>query len=73
MLDASDSIRGEALPHQQSIELIDVLGAVRHDTTGPRLGRIRDVGPAVAAALEAEKALTEKLKGRSISALVDQK
>ncbi|HEX7113595.1 MAG TPA: YihY/virulence factor BrkB family protein [Steroidobacter sp.] len=57
----------------QSIELIDVLGAVRHDTTGPRLGRIRDVGPAVAAALEAEKALTEKLKGRSISALVDQK
>ena len=36
------------------IELADVLDAVRHDTAGPRLGRIRDVAPAVEAARAAE-------------------
>ena len=32
----------------QTIELVEVLDAVRHDTAGPRLARIRDIAPAVA-------------------------
>jgi membrane protein len=55
-------------PH--SIELADVLDAVRHDTAGPRLGRIRDIAPAVQAARQAEEALKESLKGRTVADLV---
>jgi membrane protein len=53
-----------------SIELADVLNAVRHDTAGPRLGRIRDIAPAVDAARKAEHALKESLKGRTVKDLV---
>jgi membrane protein len=56
-----------------SIKLADVLEAVRHDTAGPRLGRIRDVAPAVEAARRAEQALTESLRGRSVRDLVTGK
>jgi membrane protein len=54
----------------QTIELIEVLEAVRHDTAGPRLGRIRDVAPAVEAARSAEEAMRRSLKGRTVSDLV---
>lgn len=57
-------------PH--SIDLADVLDAIRHDTTGPRLGRIRDVAPAVEAARVAEQALHDSLKGRTVAELVEQ-
>jgi membrane protein len=57
-------------PH--SIELADVLDAVRHDTTGPRLSRIRDVAPAVEAARIAEQALHDSLKGKTVAQLVEQ-
>jgi membrane protein len=53
-----------------SIELADVLEAVRHDTAGPRLGRIRDIAPAVEAARNAEHALKESLKRRTVKDLV---
>ena len=57
-------------PH--SIELADVLDAVRHDTAGPRLSRIRDVAPAVEAARVAEQALHDSLKGKTVAQLVEQ-
>lgn len=57
-------------PH--SIELNDVLDAVRHDTAGPRLSRIRDVAPAVEAARIAEQALQDSLKGKTVAELVEQ-
>ena len=57
-------------PH--SIDLADVLDAIRHDTTGPRLSRIRDVAPAVEAARIAEQALHDSLKGRTVAELVEQ-
>ena len=53
-----------------SIELADVLEAVRHDTAGPRLGRIRDIAPAVEAARNAEHALQESFRGRTVKDLV---
>lgn len=56
-------------PH--SIDLADVLDAVRHDTAGPRLGRIRDIAPAVTAAREAEQALKESLQGKTVADLVE--
>jgi membrane protein len=56
-----------------SIELADVLDAVRHDTAGPRLGRIRDIAPAVEAARKAEHALKESLSGRTVKDLVGEK
>jgi membrane protein len=56
-------------PH--SMDLADVLDAVRHDTGGPRLGRCRDVGPAVEAARAAEEALQSSLKGRTVAQLVE--
>ncbi len=56
-----------------SIELADVLEAVRHDSAGPRLGRIRDIAPAVEAARKAEHALNESLKGRTVKDLVKDK
>jgi hypothetical protein len=49
-----------------------VLEAVRYDSAGPRLGRIRDVAPAVAAARLAEDAMRKSLKGRTVSDLVRQ-
>ena len=58
-------------PH--AIELIDVLDAVRHDTAGPRLSRIRDIAPAVEAARIAEQALQNALKGKTLAELVEQK
>jgi membrane protein len=54
----------------ESIALGDVLDAVRHDTAGPRLGRIRDIAPAVNAARKAEQALKESLKGKTVKDLV---
>jgi membrane protein len=56
----------------QTIELIEVLEAVRHDSAGPRLGRIRDIAPAVGAARTAEEAMRKSLKGRTVSDLVKQ-
>ncbi|MGH8187863.1 MAG: YhjD/YihY/BrkB family envelope integrity protein, partial [Steroidobacteraceae bacterium] len=54
------------------IELADVLEAVRHDTAGPRLGRIRDIAPAVQAARCAEEAMKDSLKGRTLSDLIKE-
>ena len=39
---------------------------------GPRLGRIRDVAPAVAAARAAEEAMAKSLKGKTVSDLVEK-
>jgi membrane protein len=46
-----------------------VLEAVRHDTAGPKLSRIRDIAPAVAAARGAEEAMAKSLKGKTVSDL----
>ena len=56
----------------QTIEIIEVLEAVRHDSAGPRLGRIRDIAPAVGAARTAEEAMRKSLKGRTVSDLVKE-
>jgi membrane protein len=56
-----------------SIELNDVLDAVRHDSAGPRLSKCRDVAPAVEAARVAEQALQNSLRGKTVSELVEQK
>jgi membrane protein len=56
----------------QTIELIEVLEAVRYDSAGPRLGRIRDVAPAVAAARTAEDAMRNSLRGKTVSDLVKE-
>jgi DNA-binding IscR family transcriptional regulator len=58
-------------PH--TIELTDVLDAVRHDAAGPRLGRVRDIAPAVEAARIAEQALQDSLKGKTVAELVEEK
>lgn len=58
-------------PH--SIALAQVLEAVRHDSAGPRLGRIRDIAPAVQAAQRAEQALQESLQGRTVADLVAER
>jgi membrane protein len=55
----------------QAIELIEVIEAVRHDSAGPRLARIRDIAPAVAAARAAEEAMRKSLKGKTLSDLVE--
>lgn len=57
-------------PH--TIGLHDVLDAVRHDTAGPRLGRLRDIAPAVQAARLAEQALQDSLKGKTVAQLVEE-
>jgi membrane protein len=54
----------------QTIELVEVIEAVRQDTAGPRLGRMRDIAPAVAAARCAEEAMRKSLQGRTVSDLV---
>lgn len=56
----------------QAIELVEVLEAVRHDTAGPKLARIRDIAPAVAAARAAEEAMANSLKGKTASDLVER-
>ncbi len=53
-----------------TIELIDVLDAVRKAQAGPRLSRIRDVAPAVEAARAAELALKESVKGKTVMSLL---
>jgi membrane protein len=53
------------------IELAHVYDAVRNDTAGPRLGKIRDIAPAVQAARDAEEALKESLKGKTLQDLVE--
>lgn len=55
------------------IYLTDVLDAVRHDTAGPRLGKIRDIAPAVMAVRTAESAFKESLKGKTIKDLIEEK
>jgi membrane protein len=55
----------------QTIGLADVLEAVRNDIAGPRLGRLRDVAPAVDAARRAEHALRDALKGKTVIDLLD--
>jgi membrane protein len=54
-----------------TIELIDVLDAVRKDEAGPRLSRIRDVAPAVEAARAAELALKDSVKGKTVMDLLN--
>ncbi len=54
------------------IELTDVLDAVRQDTAGPRLGKIRDIAPAVAAARSAEGALKGALQGKTVKDLLEE-
>lgn len=56
----------------QAIELVEVLEAVRYDTAGPKLARIRDIAPAVAAARTAEEAMANSLKGKTASDLVEK-
>ncbi len=56
----------------QAIELVEVLEAVRYDTAGPKLARIRDIAPAVAAARAAEEAMATSLKGKTASDLVEK-
>lgn len=55
-----------------AISLCDVIDAIRHESTGSRLSRIRDVQPAVDAARHAESALRDSLKDRTVRDLVDQ-
>lgn len=56
-------------PH--AIQLNDVLDAVRHDSAGPRLGKLRGIAPAVEAARVAEQSLLDSLKGRTMAELVE--
>lgn len=53
--------------------LADVLDAIRNDMAGPRLGRIRDVAPAMEAARKAEESLKESFKGKTVRDLVGEK
>jgi len=55
------------------IELADVFDAIRNDTVGPRLGRIRDIAAAVDAARRAEQSLKDSFKGRTLRDLVEEK
>lgn len=56
-----------------SIELVDVLKAVRHDAAGPPLGRVRDITPVFDIANKAETAMRDSLKGRTVKDLVQEK
>ncbi len=58
---------------QQLPDEREVLDAVRHDTAGPRLAKIRDIAPAVIAARSAEAALRESLKGKTVKDLLEEK
>ena len=55
-----------------AINLSDVLEAVRYDDTGARLGRIRDIAPAVEAAKRAEQALKDSFKGKTVKDLLEE-
>jgi membrane protein len=55
------------------IELAEVLNAVRNNMAGPRLGRIRDIAPAVEAARRAEQSLKESFEGKTVRDLVENK
>ncbi len=54
------------------MSLAEVVDAIRHETAGPRLSRIRDVAPAVEAARRAEDAMKETLSGRTVRELCDR-
>jgi len=54
------------------IELADVFDAIRNDMAGPRLGRIRDIAPAVDAARRAEQSLKDSFKGKTLRDLVEE-
>ncbi|HEY4369297.1 MAG TPA: YhjD/YihY/BrkB family envelope integrity protein [Steroidobacteraceae bacterium] len=56
-----------------AIALADVLDAIRNDTAGPRLSRIRDIAPAVDAARRAEQSLQASLEGKTMKDLVGEK
>jgi membrane protein len=56
-----------------AIALVDVLDAVRNDTAGPRLSRIRDIAPAVDAARRAEQSLKASLEGKTVKDLLGEK
>jgi membrane protein len=56
----------------QTIGLNEVIEAVRHDTAGPRLARIRDIAPAVTAARSAEQAMAKSLEGKTVMDLVEK-
>ncbi len=53
-----------------TITLCDVIDAVRHESAGPRLSRIRDIAPAVDASRQAEDAMRAQLKTRTMKDLV---
>ena len=55
-----------------AIALCDVLDAVRHESAGPRLSRIRDIAPAVDAARQAEEAMRSSLREKSVKDLVQE-
>jgi len=55
-----------------AIALADVLDAIRNDTAGPRLSRIRDIAPAVDAARRAEQSLKASLEGKTVKDLVEE-
>jgi membrane protein len=56
-----------------SISLSEVVDAIRNETAGPRLSRIRDIAPAVEAARRAEHAMKETLSSRTVRELCDGK
>jgi membrane protein len=58
---------GRDLPN---IDLADVMDAVRNDTEGPRMPQGRSVEPAEALAREADTALKESLRGKTLKDLV---
>jgi membrane protein len=55
-----------------TIALSDVIDAIRHECAGPRLGRIRDIAPAVDAARRAEEAMRDNLRERTVRDLVEE-
>ncbi len=54
-----------------SIDLADVLDAVRNEPEGPRVPQGRSLAPAEAMAREADTALKESLRGKTLQDLVD--
>lgn len=54
-----------------SISLADILDAVRHDPDNPRMPKIRSVAPAEDMAREADTALKDSVKGKTLKDLVD--
>jgi membrane protein len=55
------------------ISLSEVVDAIRHETAGPRLSKIRDIAPAVEAARRAEHAMQESLSCRTVRELCSEK